>query len=187
LWTDGGGFSGGLNMPTEKKKQIVEGLQDAFSRCSVGILTDYRGLTTAELSDLRRKLREAGVEYRVVKNSLAQFASRETGKEDLAGSFVGPVAVALGYGEIPAAAKALTEYIKATKSILTIKGGFLEDRVLAPADVESLARLPSREVLLAQVLAGMQSPIYGLVNVLAGPVRGMMNVLQARIQQLEGN
>ena len=174
-------------MPTEKKIQMVESLQEMFAKCSVGILTDYRGLTTAELTNLRRKLREADIEYRVVKNSLAQFAARQAGMEELAGSFEGPVALAIGYGEIPAAAKVLDDYIRATKSILSIKGGFLEDRVLAPADVESLARLPSREVLLAQVLAGMQSPIYGLVNVLAGPVRGMMNVLQARIQQLEGN
>jgi len=80
----------------------------------------------------------------------------------------------------------LTEYIRTTKSILGIKGGFLEDRVLTAKEVETLARLPSREVLIAQVMAAMQSPIYGLVNVLAGPLRGMMGVLQARIKQLEG-
>ena len=173
-------------MPTEKKEKIIKGLRDVFSRCSVGILTDYRGLTTAELSNLRRRLREAGIEYHVVKNSLAQLAAKEVGLDEAAGSFVGPVAVALGYGEIPEAAKVLTDYIRTTKSILNIKGGFLTDRVLTPRDVESLARLPSREVLIGRVLAGMQSPIYGLVNVLAGPVRGIMGVLQARIRQLEG-
>ncbi|MFH1647865.1 MAG: 50S ribosomal protein L10 [Chloroflexota bacterium] len=173
-------------MPTEKKVKMVQGLWDVFSRCSVGILTDYRGLTTAEISDLRRRLREAGIEYRVVKNSLAQLAAREAGLDEVAGSFVGPVALALGYGEIPEAAKVLTDYIRTTKSILNIKGGFLTDRVLTPRDVESLAKLPSREVLIGRVLAGMQSPIYGLVNVLAGPVRGIMGVLQARIRQLEG-
>ncbi|HJX11932.1 MAG TPA: 50S ribosomal protein L10 [Dehalococcoidales bacterium] len=173
-------------MPTEKKEKIIKGLRDVFSRCSVGILTDYRGLTTAELSNLRRRLREAGIEYHVVKNSLAQLAAREVGLDEAAGSFVGPVAVAIGYGEIPEAAKVLTDYIRTTKSILIIKGGFLTDRVLTPRDVESLARLPSREVLIGRVLAGMQSPIYGLVNVLAGPVRGIMGVLQARIRQLEG-
>jgi large subunit ribosomal protein L10 len=106
--------------------------------------------------------------------------------EELADSFTGPVAVAFGYGETPEAAKTLTDYIRTTKSILSIKGGFFAGRVLSPREVESLARLPSREVLLGQVLAGMQSPIYGLVNVLAGPIRGVMGVLQARMKQLEG-
>ena len=173
-------------MPTKKKIEMVEGLQEVFTKCSVGILTDYRGLSTAELTSLRRKLRDAGIEYRVVKNSLAQFAAKQAGMEELASSFEGPVAVALGYDEIPAAAKALDDYIRTTKSILSIKGGFMEDRVLSASEVETLANLPSREVLISQVMAGIQSPITGLVNVLAGPIRGLMGVLQARIQQLEG-
>jgi large subunit ribosomal protein L10 len=173
-------------MPTEKKIQMVESLQEVFTKCTVGILTDYRGLTTAELTNLRRRLREAGIEYRVVKNSLAQFAAKQAGKEELASSFEGPVAVALGYGEIQAAAKSLDDYIRTTKSILSIKAGFMEGRVLSAGEVETLAKLPSREVLISQVMAGMQSPITGLVNVLAGPIRGLMGVLQARIQQLEG-
>jgi large subunit ribosomal protein L10 len=173
-------------MATEKKVQIVESLRETFSKCNIGILTDYRGLTTAELNDLRRRLREAGIEYRVVKNSLAQFAAKNIGMEELAASFQGPVAVAFGYGEIPEAAKVLADYIRTTKSVLSIKGGFLEDRLLSAGDIDTLSKLPAREVLIAQVMAGIQSPIYGLVNVLAGPIRGIMGVLQARIQQLEG-
>ena len=173
-------------MATEKKVQIIENLQELFLKCNIGILTDYRGLTTTELTDLRRKLREAGIEYRVVKNSLAQFAARQAGMDDLAGSFEGPVAIAFGYGEIPDAARVLDNYIRTTKSILSVKGGFLEDRLLSPMDVETLAKLPTKEVLISQVIAGIQSPITGLVNVLAGPIRGVMGVLQARIQQLEG-
>ena len=172
-------------MPTEKKVQQVESLRDVLSKCSVGILTDYRGLTTAELTDLRRKLRDAGLEYRVVKNSLAQFAAREAGMNELAAAFEGPVAIAVGYDEAQAAAKVLDDYIRATKSILNIKGGFLEDRMLSPRELETLAKLPAREVLISQVMAGMQSPVTGLVNVLAGPIRGFMGALQARIQQLE--
>jgi len=173
-------------MATEKKTKIVEGLQETFSGCNIGILTDYRGLNTSELNDLRRKLREAGIEYKVVKNSLAQLAARNIGKSELADSFTGPVAVALGYGDIPEPAKVLVDYIRTTKSVLSIKGGFFSDKVLSARDVDTLAKLPSREVLISQVLAGMQSPIYGLVNVLAGPIRGIVGVLQARIQQLEG-
>ncbi len=173
-------------MPTQKKVDIVENLQELFAGCNIGILTDYRGLTTTELNNLRRKLGEADIKYRVVKNSLAQIALRNAGKEELAEMVSGPIAVAFGYGEIPETAKALTEYITATKSALAIKGGYFSDTVLSAKDVSALAILPSKEILIAQVLAGMQSPITGLVNVLAGPIRNVMGVLQARIKQLEG-
>jgi large subunit ribosomal protein L10 len=173
-------------MATEKKVQIVESLQEVFSKCNIGILTDYRGLSTAEMSDLRRRLREVGVEYRVVKNSLAQFAAKQAGMDELADSFSGPVAVALGYGEIADAPRVLADYIRATKSTLEIKGGFLGYRLMTSGDVDTLATLPAREVLISQVMAGIQSPIVGLVSVLVAPIRGIMGVLQARIQQLEG-
>jgi large subunit ribosomal protein L10 len=173
-------------MATESKAKIVATLQDALSRCRLGVLTDYRGLTTAELNDLRRKLRESGIEYRVVKNSLAQIAARQAGMEDLAGSFEGPVAVAFDYNVSLVAARVLDDYIRTTKSVLNVKGGFLGERILNSAEVETLAKLPSKQVLISQVMAGIQSPIYGLVNVLAGPIRSVMGVLQARINQLEG-
>jgi large subunit ribosomal protein L10 len=173
-------------MPTQKKVEMVESLQEMFTGCNIGILTDYRGLTTTELNELRRKLGEADIKYRVVKNSLTQIALRNAGKDELAEMVSGPIAVAFGYGEIPETAKALTEYINATKSTLAIKGGFFGDTVLSPKDVNALAVLPTKEVLIAQLLAGIQSPITGLVNVLTAPLRNVMGVLQARITQLEG-
>lgn len=172
-------------MPTQNKVDTVASLQELFDQCNVGILTDYRGLTTTELNDLRRKLREADIKYRVVKNSLTQIALRNAGREELAEMVSGPIAVAFGYGGIPETAKAITEYINATRSTLAIKGGFFEDTILSTRDVSALADLPSKEVLIARVLAGMQSPVTGLVNVLAGPIRNVMGVLQARITQLE--
>ncbi len=173
-------------MATQKKVKIVADLQETFSRASIGIMTDYRGITTAELNALRKKLREAKVECKVVKNTLALIAAKNAGLEHTSDSFKGPMAIAFGYGEITDAAKALTEYIRGSKSTMSIKGGFLTDRVLTPRDIETLARLPSRAALISQVMAGIQSPIYGLVNVLAAPLRGVMQVLQARIQQMEG-
>ncbi len=173
-------------MPTEKKVKAVENLQRVFAKCNIGVLTDYRGLKTKELNEIRSKLREANVDYKVVKNSLAQIAAKNVGLDHLAGTFEGPVAVAFGYGDPTQAMKVLSDYIRITKSTLGIKAGFLPDRVLSAKDLETLAKLPSREVLLARVIGGMQSPIYGLVNVLAGPIRGLAQVLQGRIQQLEG-
>ncbi len=173
-------------MPTEKKAQTIDKLQEGFAKCNIGILTDYRGLPTSEMSDLRAKLREVGVEYRVVKNTLAQFAAERAGRDDLVSFFEGPIAIAFGYGDITEPARALAEYIDASKASLNIKGGFLIDRLLTAEEVTTLSRLPSKEILLANLLGGMQSPITALVNCLATPVRGIIGVLQARIQQLEG-
>ncbi len=173
-------------MAKEKKAQIIDGLEEIFSKCQVGILTDYRGLTMAELSALRRKLREAGVSYKVVKNTLAQIAAKKAGLKQVPDAIEGPVAIAFGYDDLSAPARVLSEYIRGSKSNLSIKGGFLSDRLLTPAEVETLAKLPSREVLISQVMAGIQSPIVALMSMLAAPMRGIMGVLQARIQQLEG-
>ncbi|MFQ6122516.1 MAG: 50S ribosomal protein L10 [Dehalococcoidales bacterium] len=173
-------------MSREKKIQIIDGLQEIFSGCSIAILTDYRGLSTAEITDLRRTLKKSEVEYKVVKNTLARFAAERAGKNELVPLFEGPVAIAFSYGDAIEPAKILTDYINTSKVSLSIKGGFFGDRVLTSDDVEALATLPSREILLARVLAGMQSPIVNLVNCLASPIRGVMGVLQVRIKQLEG-
>ena len=173
-------------MSREKKAQTIDRLQDAFSKCSIGILTDYRGLSTPEITVLRRKLRESSVEYKVVKNTLARFAGERAGKGDLVSFFEGPIAIAFGYGDITEPAKALADYIHTSKASLTIKGGFLGDRLLTSEDVVTLSTLPSREILLAKVLGGMQGPIITLVGCLTTPIRGIIGALQARIKQLEG-
>ena len=173
-------------MSKEEKAKIIDQLQELFSKCSVGILTDYRGLSTFEMTVLRRRLRESGIDYRVVKNTLARFAAERAGKEDLPSLFEGPVAIASGYGEITELARILADYIRTSKVSLSIKGGFLEDRLLTSEDITTLAILPSKEILLAKVVSGMQSPIYALLNYLTTPVRGFIGVLQNRIQQLEG-
>jgi large subunit ribosomal protein L10 len=174
-------------MAREEKAQIIAELQEVLGKCSAGVLTDYRGLSAGEMTELRKKLREAGIEYRVVKNTLARFAAEKAGREDLLGLLEGPVAIAAGFGEITDPSRVLAEYIQSTKSVMSIKGGFLDSRVLTADEVKTLAKLPAKEVLLAQVLGGMQSPIVYLVNTLAAPMRGIMGVLQARIEQLEGN
>jgi large subunit ribosomal protein L10 len=172
-------------MPTEKKEKAVESLKQVFAKSHIGIMTDYRGLKTPELNELRRKLKEANVDYRVVKNSLAQIAAKNAGFDYLEGNFQGPMAVAFGYGDVVKATKTLTDYIRTSKTTLKIKGGFLEDRILTVKDLEALAKLPSREILLSRVIGGIQAPISGLVNVLAAPMRGLAQVLQGRIKQLE--
>ena len=147
-------------MSREKKAQIIDSLQEVFSECNIGILTDYRGLSASEINALRRSLRESGIGYKVVKNTLARFAAERAGKDELVSLFEGPVAIAFGYGEITEPAT-------------------LEE-------VETLSTLPSREILLARILGGMQIPMATLVNYLTIPIKEIIGTLQARIQQLEG-
>ncbi len=173
-------------MPREKKAQAIDRLQEVFSKCSIGILTDYRGLSVPEITDLRRRLKASGIEYKVVKNTLARFAAGRAGKDELASFFVGPVAIAFGYGDITEPARALADYIGTSKASLSIKGGFLGDSLLTVEDVMTLSVLPSREVLLAKVVGGMQIPVLALLGCLTTPIRGFIGMLQARIQQLEG-
>ena len=173
-------------MSREKKAQLMDSLQQVFSRCSIGIMTDYRGLSANEMTDLRRGLRESGIEYKVVKNTLARFAAKRAGKEELVSFFEGPVAIAFGYGDITEPARALANYIQTSRASMSIKGGFLSDRLLTSEDVTTLSTLPSREILLAKVVGGVQSPISALVSHLTAPMRGIIGMLQARIQQMEG-
>ena len=173
-------------MSREKKAQIINRLQEVFSKCSIGILTDYRGLSVPEITSLRRRLRESSIEYKVVKNTLARFAAERAGKKELASLFEGPIAIAFSYGDITEPARALADYIGASKVSLNIKGGFLDNKLLTSEEVMTLSTLPSREILLAKILGGMQIPILALVNCLAAPIRGVIGMLQARIQQMEG-
>lgn len=170
----------------EKKAQLIDSLQQVFSQCSIGVLTDYRGLSAAAMTDLRRRLRESGVEYKVVKNTLARFAAERAGKGELVSFFEGPIAIAFGYGDITEPARILTGYIETSKVSMSIKGGFLPNRLLTSEDVTTLSALPSREILLARVVGGVQSPISALVGYLAAPMMGIIGALQSRIQQLEG-
>ncbi len=173
-------------MSREKKTRIIDNLQEVFSKCSIGILTDYRGLSAPEMTDLRRTLRESGIEYKVIKNTLARFAAERAGKDELVSLFEGPIAIAFGYGDIAEPARTLADYIRTSKSSLSIKGGFFGDRLLTSEDVTTLSTSPPREVLLGKILSGMQIPILALVNCLTTPTKGVIRILQARIQQLEG-
>ncbi len=172
-------------MKKEAKAEIIDALAEGISRSQAGVVTSYQGLPTPELVKLRRKLKEAGVEFKVVKNTLARRAADGAGKGFLAGHLDGPIAMALSYKEATAPAKAMTEYIKASGINMKLLGGFLPDRWLSAAQVDALAALPSRQVLIGRVLGGLAAPIYGLVNSLTSPMLGLVWALQARIQQME--
>lgn len=171
---------------TTEKQAIVAELKEKLINTKGAVLTNYRGLTVAQDTKLRRKLREAGVEYRVVKNTMTRIAAKEAGLEELAAYLEGPTAIALSDSDPVAPAKVISEFVKENKlEKLEVKGGIVEGAVVDAQGVKALASLPPREVLIAQVLAGMQSPIAGLVNVLQGSIRNLVYTLDAVRQQKE--
>jgi len=173
-------------MPTEKKKETVQELEALLSRCKVLIATDYRGLSVADITRLRRRLREVGVEYHVVKNTLAALAAKRASKKGLEQLLTGPTALAFGFGDEVEPARVLTDYVRTSRLNLPIRGGLLDGRVMNAAAVTSLATMPPKEVLIARVVGGIQAPIARLIGVLTGPQRSLLGVLEARRQQLEG-
>lgn len=171
-------------MPTQAKADAVSELADKFGRSAIVITTDYSGLPVSEMTALRRALREAGVEYRVVKNTLAYLAADAAGRPAIKEAIEGPTGIALGYGEPTDPARALSGFIRSTRSSLKLRGGELDGKTLTEADVNRLATMPARDELIAQLLMRMNGPIAGLVNVLNGPIAGLARVLQGRVDNL---
>jgi len=166
------------------KQRIVEELHDKFTRSKVLILTDYKGLNVEDMNALRSKLRESEIEYKVVKNTLLRRAAEGTDAEQIVDSFKGPSAVALSYEDPVAPAKVLTDFAKANDK-LEIKIGAMEGKTLDAADIKSLSQLPSREVLLSQLLSVMAAVPTSFVTALSGVPRNLLNVLQAIKDQKE--
>ena len=172
-------------MPTQAKVEQVDLLADKFERSTIVISTDYTGLPVSEMTELRRALREAGVEYRIIKNTLAHLAADKIGKAAIKDVIEGPTGVALGYGDPTEPAKALSGFIRSSRSSLAIRGGELDGQVLSTDDVNRLANMPPREEMLAMLLMRMNGPIGGLVNVLNGPIAGLARVLQGHLDKLQ--
>jgi large subunit ribosomal protein L10 len=162
----------------EAKQQITEDLHDRFSRSAIIVVTDYKGLDVASMNDLRRKLREAEIEYQVVKNTLLVRAAEDTEVAAVKDYFKGPSAVAISYNDPVAPAKVLTQFAKDNNN-LEIKVGVLNGKVLDINAIKALATLPSREVLLAQFLSALNAVPTSFVRVIAEIPRSLVNVLTA--------
>lgn len=165
-------------MKIEEKKKVVEGLKEKLATTKVVIVTDYKGLNVAQMTELRRKLSEANVEYKVVKNTLLKRASEGTDANLLTDAFQGPSGIALSYDDPVAPAKVLTQFAKENNK-LEIKAGVMDGKVMDLDAITALSKLPSREELLAQVLSAMNAVPTGLVRALADVPRRMVNVLNA--------
>ena len=168
---------------TEKQPVVLE-IKEKLQASKGVVLTDYRGLNVSAITELRRKLRAAGVEYKVVKNTLTSIAAKELGIENIDAYLSGPTAIAYGLEDAVAPAKVIAEFAKEHKE-LEIKAGLLEGKLIGVDQIKALANLPSREVLLAKLLGSMQSPLYGMANVLQGNIRNLVYVLDAVRQKQE--
>ncbi len=171
-------------MKIEAKQQIAEDLHDKFAKSAIVVLTDYKGLDVAAINDLRRKLRESDIEYQVVKNTLLARAAEDTEVALIKDHFKGPSAVAISYDDPVAPAKVLTQFAK-DNGKLEIKVGVLNGKVLDAQAIKALALLPSREVMLAQLLATLNAVPTSFVRVLAEVPRSLLNVLTALKDQKE--
>jgi len=166
-------------MPKSKaeKESIVLEIKEKFETSKVAVLTDYRGLNVAEATKLRRRLRDAGCEFKIAKNTLTNLAANRVGLEGLEPFLEGQVAIAFGADPVMPA-KILSEFIREIKK-MEIKAGVLDGKVIDAKGVKALAELPPREVLLAMVLGGMQAPLYGFASVLQGTLRSFVYTLEA--------
>ncbi len=171
-------------MNLEDKKKIVQDLSERFSKATVVIVTDYKGLDVAAINDLRRRLRKEEVEYQVVKNSLMVRASQETDVALIKETFKGPSAVAMSYSDPIAPAKVLTEFAK-DHDVFAIKVGVMDGKILELNQIKALAALPSREVLLGIFVSVLNNVPTGFVRVIAEIPRSLLNVLQAIKDQKE--
>ncbi len=160
------------------KSQNVEEIKEKISKAQSVVLVDYRGLNVEQLTELRSQYRKAGVDYKVYKNTMMRIAFKDLGLEDFNEFLKGPSAVAFGYNDPVGAAKITAEFAK-TNTKLEIKAGIVDGKVIDVAGVNSLASLPSREVLVAQVLYGLNASIQGFANVLQGTIRSLAIVLNA--------
>jgi large subunit ribosomal protein L10 len=173
-------------MPTPRKIEAVAELTDVLSRARLTIVTDYRGLKVADLQNLRSQLRPHNAEVRVAKNTLTAIAARANNLEALESQLTGPTALVTAFDDPVQPAKIVSDFAR-TSRILQIRSAMLDGALIGTSEVESLATLPSREVLVGRVVGGLSSPLYGIVGVLAGPIRSLQYVLQARAQQLGGD
>jgi large subunit ribosomal protein L10 len=170
--------------PKPEKVEQVQTISELLDRSSGLVLTDYRGFTVAEKADLTRRLREAGAEYHVVKNTLFRRAYGERG-DDPSTMLAGPTAIAFALEDAAAPAKVIVNFIKEKKKG-EIKGGVLDGRIFDQAGVQRISELPSKDQLIGQVVGAVQGPLYGLVFSLQGVLGNFVRTVQAIHDQKAG-
>lgn len=165
-------------MKNRSKADTVEALRKMIDAQKGAVVTEFSGLTVAEMTSLRKKLREVGAEFKVVKNTMIRLAARDSDFGKLDQYFTGPIALAVTHGDPVALAKAMKDFVAGSQKI-RLKAGFLDGNVLGVKEVETLADVPPREVLLSRFAGGMISPVTRLAQALSGPQRKLVYALHS--------
>jgi len=172
-------------MPTARKEATVAELKELVEKATIVIGAEYRGLSVKEVTALRRALRDAGVDVRVVKNRLFQLAAKQAGMPDAGQVVEGPTMIVFGYGDIVAPSKAIADYARTARNAFAPKKVYLDGNVTAGSIVAELASLPSREQLIGQLAGALVSPLQTFVNQINDSVQSFARLVEARAKQLE--
>lgn len=172
-------------MPTQEKIDMVAALQERFSGASNIYLTDYAGLNVEQITKLRKELRENGIKFIVAKNTLLSLAAKGAGYEDMDQFFIGPTAVAFSDADPNVPAKILFDTYKEYKKLNKpeVKAFYVDNQFFPGVDIEKMAKLPSREILLSQVVAAVEGPIVNFVGTLDGIIRELVGTIDALVEK----
>ncbi len=173
-------------MPTQKKIEMVQELEDLLNRSTVVIGADYRGLKVSEVNALRRQLEEAGVQMHVVKNTLFARAAEALGRPQLTELAEGPTALIIGFADPVAPVKAVVEYQRTARNTFVARKAYLDGQVLPASRLPELATLPPKEVLLGQLVGALQSPIATFAYLIQATLQEFLGLVDARAEQIEG-
>ena len=171
-----------MDNPRPEKVAVVNEVRERMEAADGALLTEYRGLTVAELAELRRELTAAGGDYKVYKNTLVRLAVADTPREGVSDLLTGPTAIAFVQGDVSAVAKALRDFARANPN-LVVKGGVVGTSVMSAADINVLAELPSRETLLAQFAGALSAPLQQLAGLVQALPRNLAYGLSALLEQ----
>ncbi len=170
-------------MPTDKGREQVAEMKEIFMSSSLVITAEYRGIDVSQMTGLRQELKNSGARFKIVKNTFARIAADEAGMAGLKETMAGPIGFVVTSGDAAGAAKALVKYAADKELPVKVIGGMLDSVLLSAERIEALAKIPSRDVLIAKLLGSMNSPITGLVMVMNGPVRALAIVLQRYVEK----
>ena len=166
-------------MPTQAKAEKIDELKGRLLGVQAGVLTEYRGLTVQQLAELRKQLKVAAAEYRVVKNRLARIAMEGSPLAPLQKHLTGPIGLVIVRKDPVAVAKALTAFAR-TNPALSVKVGVIDGQLLEPKELRAVADMPSREALRSQIVGAVQGPLAQMVGLLTAPQRDLVYILAER-------
>ena len=169
----------------QRKIDEVKELHEKLSNSSIAMATSYAKVTVADMTKMRKELRAKGIEFRVVKNKLAERAATSSGRQALTGIMKGQTGLVMTSGDVSEASKTFTAYLKSSKIAITLNGAVMDGKVLKPNEVEALGSLPPKNVLIAQIAGLILGPVTGLARAVNSGAYGLAMALQARAKQLE--